>query len=314
MNETDHALKRLVEAAGEDFARWLLGDDIVSVSALPTELIEDPETRKKFIDMLFEVTRTNGEKGLIHLEFQKRWSHKEVELRQLSYKTMMAWTYSDEYSFFETIVMYVGRGAGRHDTGHHQILDYHGNPTLIWIYRVVRMWEWTVEDLLALNRPTLLALVGLTQIDDPETTMPLVLAEIAQITDPALRKRVVTEMLLLCEREDVATVAKLLIDQMGWELDTPIIRQFREEGKAIGFVEGEAVGRQATLRESILDVLDMRFDLRASIRRNIEHALAQMSGVPQLRALFQQALHAEDLAAFQQLLAASTTNGDANGA
>ncbi|NJP04825.1 MAG: hypothetical protein HC837_03930 [Chloroflexaceae bacterium] len=49
------------------------------------------------------------------------------------------------------------------------------------------------------------------------------------------------------------TVAKLLIDQMGWELDTPIIRQFREEGKAIGFVEGEAVGRvegqQATLRK-----------------------------------------------------------------
>ncbi|NJP04824.1 MAG: hypothetical protein HC837_03925 [Chloroflexaceae bacterium] len=58
----------------------------------------------------------------------------------------------------------------------------------------------------------------------------------------------------------------------------------------------------------------MRFDLRASIRCNIEHTLAQMSDVPQLEALFQQALHAEDLAAFQQLLAASTTNGQQDAA
>ena len=75
-----------------------------------------------------------------------------------------------------SVVIYVGHGAGAGDDGRYQVNGPNGTPTLAWRYRVMRLWQMRAEELLAVGRPALLALVGQTQIEAPETVLPEVVA------------------------------------------------------------------------------------------------------------------------------------------
>jgi len=69
-------------------------------------------------------------------------------------------------------VLYVGEGAGVHDTGDYHIVCPDGGVTLAWRYRVIRLWQMPAEELLALGRPALLTLLGQTRIAEPARVIP----------------------------------------------------------------------------------------------------------------------------------------------
>ena len=85
-------------------------------------------------------------------------------------------------------MLYIGEGAGLHDTGEYRIGCLEGGLTLAWRYRVIRLWQMPAAELLALGRPALLTLLGQTHIEPPGAAgadLPPAGTQVAGLTDPA---------------------------------------------------------------------------------------------------------------------------------
>jgi hypothetical protein len=222
-----------------------------------------------------------------------------------------------------SVVIYVGRGAGAGDTGRYQVNGPDGTSTLAWRYRVVRLWQMRAEELLALGRPALLALVGQTQMATPETVLPEVVARMRSVPEAEQRGRLLAALTALIPEEEIIAMVERLIDREELLLDTPFLRRIREkgrqegraeaqqearqearqEGRAEGREEGRTIGRVegalAARRRSILDVLVVRFDPPASVYQKIERQLETIADDTHLAQLLAAAIRAENVADFQ---------------
>jgi predicted transposase YdaD len=323
MADTDSPLKQLFSAFITDFAAWLLQADVHAAYPLTIEL--PAETLAA--DQIFHVTLADGHVLVLHIEFQGRTSHQPMEWRLLEYMTRLAHTHRlDLWS----VVLYVGRGAGAGDTGHYQVNGPDGTPTLAWRYGVVRLWQMHAEELLAVGRPALLALVGQTQMESPETVLPDVVARLRNVPDPERRGRLLAALTALIPEEAMIAMVERLIDREELLLDTPFLRRIREEGRqegreegrqearAAGYAEGRAAGLHTGLaeghtvgrvegilaarRHSILDVLVVRFDPPSSVYQQIERQIETLTDEAHLAQLLAAATRLESVAAFQAVL------------
>jgi hypothetical protein len=132
MAETDSLLKRLVSTFILDFASWLLGTTVQAARPLQSEL----PAATVAVDQVFQITLTDGRTLLFHIEFQGRRSHMPMQWRMLEYMPRLASTYRLN---LESVVLYIGRGAGADDTGLYQVHGLAGTPVLAWSYRVIRL-------------------------------------------------------------------------------------------------------------------------------------------------------------------------------
>src|SRR5215510_6096428 len=215
-----------------------------------------------------------------------------MEWRMLEYIARLAHTHRLE---LWSVVIYVGRGAGTGDTGSYQVNGLDGTPTLAWRYRVIRLWQMRAEELLALGRPALLALIGQTQIETPEVVLPDVVARLQNVPDPERRGRLLAALTALIPEEEIIAMVERLIDREELLLDTPFLRRIREEGRA----EGRAEAVLAARRSSLLDVLVVRFDPPVSVYQQIERQLGTITDEAQLAQLLVAAVRAESVADFQ---------------
>ena len=246
MGETDHPLKRLVALAPEDFAAWLLNRPIRSVTTRQGELTATPDPIDT--DLVLFVVAEDDSEVILHIEFQGPSTERPMSLRMLDYRTRLALT--NRGYRIQGVVIYLD-GAGARDTGHHQIMDAYGRPGLSWSYTVIRLWQLRAEDLLALQRPALLPLLGQTTITNPAETIPQALAQIEQHTSGEQRERLLTELLLLCRDAEVATMVEQMITQTYGLPETPMMRKLREEGREEG--QEQMLLRQLTHRYGLLD-------------------------------------------------------------
>jgi hypothetical protein len=90
------------------------------------------------VDQVFQVTLADDRELVLHLEFQGRRSHVPMPWRMLDYMPRLAATYRLP---LESVVLYLGRGAGADDTGIYQVEGLDGTPVLRWQYRVLRLWQ-----------------------------------------------------------------------------------------------------------------------------------------------------------------------------
>ncbi|MEZ4607951.1 MAG: hypothetical protein R2865_14465 [Deinococcales bacterium] len=72
-------------------------------------------------------------------------------------------------------VFYLNK-AGKGDTGQHQAQSLEG-LCLSWFYQVIRLEELAAKDLLALEKPTLLSLIGLCKFEEPEKELQQAVAQ-----------------------------------------------------------------------------------------------------------------------------------------
>ena len=295
MADTDSPLKQLVSAFITDFAAWLLQAEVREAHPLNVEL--PAETLAA--DQVFHVTLADGRTLVLHIEFQGRTSHQPMEWRMLEYMARLAHTHRlDLWS----VVIYVGRGAGTGDTGHYQVNGPNGTPTLVWQYRVIRLWQMRAEELLAVGRPALLALVGQTQIATPETVLPEVVARMRSVPDTEMRGRLLAALTALIPEEEIIAMVERLIDREELLMDTPFLRRIRAEGREEGRAEARAEGALTARRRSILDVLAVRFDPPVSVYQQIERQLETITDEAQLAQLLAAAVRAESVADFQAAL------------
>ena len=185
MAETDSPLKDLVRDFAPDFAAWLLDVDPADIVAVHVETVELP-AGKVWSDPVLLVTLSSGQTPVLHIEFQGLRTERPMPWRMLDYMSRLV---QQGRGSLCSAVIYVGAGAGVHDTGQHQIGCPDGSPALIWNYRVIRLWQMAAEELLALKRPALLALLGQTRIAQPEQVIPAAVATIGQVADYSQRVR-----------------------------------------------------------------------------------------------------------------------------
>ena len=163
MPQTDVPLKLLVREFALDFAAWLLGVENADVQGVQPPNIEVPAGAIR-ADLLFRVVLADGRTTLLHIEFQGWRSERPMPWRMLDYLSRLA---QQEPGDLCSTVFYVGDGAGAGDPGEHQVRCPTGGATLAWHYQVIRLWQMRAEELLALDRPALLTLIGQTRIENP---------------------------------------------------------------------------------------------------------------------------------------------------
>jgi predicted transposase YdaD len=248
MAETDSLLKRLVSTFILDFAGWLLGTAVQTARPLQSEL---PGTTVA-VDQVFQVTLANDRELLLHLEFQGRRSHEPMQWRMLEYMPRLARLHRLD---LESVVLYIGRGAGADDTGIYQVNGLDGTPVLAWRYRVMRLWQMPATELIAARQVAPLALLGQTQIAQPEVILPAVVTRIRRVADEVLRGHILSALLALLPDEEMVSMVERLLEEDEWLLELPYLRRIRAEGRR----EGEAEGRRQGEAEVLLRQLRIRF-------------------------------------------------------
>lgn len=312
--KTDHPLKQLVTTFIAEFAAWWLQAEVQSVTSRSIELPADAEAIQP--DQVFHVILTDGRVVILHVEFQGRRSHKPMPWRMLEYLVRLAILYRAH--LIHSVVVYVGHGAGRTDTGQYAVQRPDGTPALAWNYQVLRLWEMHAEDLLALQRPALLALIGQTRINDPGRVLPQVLAQFRTEGDPERQQRLLTALVALIEDEELLTMVEQLLEEDELLLDTPFMRRIRLKAEEKGRTEGHAEGAVTALCQAICNILSARFSLTETERDELQTRLSRLTDAETLQHLVLTAMQVSDIAAFQATLdttsqaAPPATEGDAH--
>ena len=284
MASTDSPLKRLVSTFITDFAAWLLKAQVREARPLNIELPGEILA----VDQVFRVVLADGRQVILHIEFQGRRSHPPMPWRMLEYISRLAGTYRLELL---SVVFYVGRGAGVGDTGHHQVQSPTGSVTLLWQYEVIRLWQMPAEDLLALDSPALLALVGQTQVAQPEAVFPAVVARLRQEPDRERQRQLLTSLLaLITEEEWIHMVERALELEDQLMAESPFLRRIREEGRTAGSL--------TAWQRAILETLAVRFAFPEAVRESVAQRLATITDEAQLATLHTVAVQSTQLADF----------------
>jgi predicted transposase YdaD len=239
MAETDSLLKRLVSTFRLDFAAWVLGTAVQTARPLESEL----PGATVAVDQVFQVTLANGRELLLHLEFQGRGSHEPMPWRMLEYMTRLAHLYRLD---LESVVLYIGRGAGADDTGIYQVIGLDGTPVLAWRYRVIRLWQMHAEELIEARQIAPLALLGQTQIAQPEVILPAVVSRMRSVADVALRGHLLAALMALLSEEEMVSMVERLLEEEEWFLQLPYQQRLLAKGRREG--EAEVLLRQLRSR------------------------------------------------------------------
>ena len=258
-----------------------------------------------------------------------------MPFRVLEYMTRT--TINEEPAILHCLVVYVGKGSYPNDTGTHQIDGLKDYPTLLWHYQVIHLWDMDAHELLKLDRPVLLPLVGQMRMDDPERIIAEVVARLKTVPDPALRGQLFMELLALMPDEEATKMTEKLMEKEDIVFDSPYLRRIREEADKEGFSrgieqgieqarkglsedarkgsseEGIEQGHILTLRETILDALGLRLDPTLSTYRSVEKMLETISDEQTLRSLFRQVLEVKSGTAFQQAVEQAVSSAPRNG-
>jgi len=319
MAETDSPLKLLLSASITEFAEWLLKAKVLKVTSQNIELL--PPTEVLRTDQVFQVTVADGQVAILHIEFQGRSSRRPMPLRQLEYLVRLTSEYPN--LAVHSVVVYVGQGAGKDDEGSHAFYRLDGKAVISWYYDVLRLWEMTAEELLALDKPTLLGLVGQTKVTDPAKVVPLIVAGLEKITDTEKRGRILTAMLALINEEEFFAMLEQKFVEEELFTNTPYMirmrkmeaeeerraqeeqRRAQEEERRIQEERKEERKETtlATLQKSILRILQMRFTPPEAVLGQLETALGQVANEEPLQTLFEVALKADSISTFQAALA-----------
>lgn len=301
MAETDDPLKRLLHTSIKDFAAWLLGADVVDARTVNIELPGGEPVRT---DQLFRLLLVTGRTTLLHIEFQGRSSRRPMKWRMLDYMARIADLERDLDLY--SVVFYIGHGAGAKDTGEHEVNAPDDSVSLSWKYRVVHLWKVKAEDLLALDRPGLLPLLGQTQLDNAEEILPAVISRLKAVDEPEAKERLFAALIALVDDGKVLTMVEKLIEREELLLDTPYLRRIREEGRTEGRDEGFAAGRtqgaRAARQHDILDIIALRLNPPVITYRELEKVITAIEDDGLLEQLFVWAVQADSLEDFQTKL------------
>jgi len=285
----DSNMKRLVAANPQAFVGWLLKGAIV-VRDLSIEL-----NRDIFIDLLYEVI-FNGEKMLVHIEFQ-RYNEEDMSQRVREYNLYADGKHNCAVMSFVIYLKKEGKIAASP-----LIRLIPGTTIEIWRFNFtnVLLWEVPTETLRSIGSVGVLPLLALTS----EGARPEVVDEALDGIEQAAIDRNAKRNLLTI----ALTLARLALDKpehLGWlqgrfymyqDLirDTEIYQLIMAEGKAEGVAkgleqglkqglkQGREQGKEEGMQEMILLAIQSRFPVLLELAKACTPALADVAVSRQL--------------------------------
>jgi len=153
------------------------------------------------------------------------------------------------------------------------------------------LWQMPAEDLLTLGCPALLALVGQTQVVQPEAVFPAVVARLRQEPDRERQHQLLTTLLaLITEEEWIHMVERALELEEELMAESPFLRRIQEKARTAGSL--------TTWQRAILETLAVRFAFPETVRDSVEQRLATITDEAQLATLHTVAVQSTQLADF----------------
>ncbi|MEZ4733324.1 MAG: hypothetical protein R3E79_40025 [Caldilineaceae bacterium] len=185
-----------------------------------------------------------------------------------------------------SVVFYIGEGVGALDTGDHQIDGFDDQPTVRWRYQVVHLWKIKAEELVALNRPGLSALVGLTKMDNPATILPKVVEQIQAVPDAEVRRHLLAGLIALIEDQEIIYMIRKMVKEEGLLMNTPFLREVRNDAR----------------RSAVVSAIAWRYDPPLSVFKRLEETMATINDEETLMVLLKATIDTPVLNDFQKIL------------
>ena len=205
--------------------------------------------------------------------------------RQLNHLSRLA-LQQDTTPFLESFVLYVEKYAGSEDIGSYQIDRLDGGPAISWSYTPVHLWREPAEELLTVDKPGIIPLIGLMKIEQPEVTLPRVVDRLQLEPDTVRRRNLFNALLALMEDEKHLAMLEKLVESDEILLDTPFLRRVRNEVSV----------------NYILETVAVRLNPPIQVYRDIEKKLAMVNDTEALQQIFTAALTADTIETFTNIL------------
>ena len=258
---------------------------------------EQPIVKTQVMDSLLRV-RINGQKALVHCEFQTTDSTAlSMPLRMARYMGRCLAEYG--LPLFSHVI-YLRPNAGGRDPGQYlqEVVGYE----VVLRYKVIRLTALDGLAHLASGSVGVLPftpLMGRPEGMDVEAWLRRCVETTEGLAEPrSVKASVLAHMgvlsSLVCEE---STIFSLISEEIMTEF--PLLESLRKRALAQGREEGIEQGR-AGLRQSIQEALAIRFD--ADLARALSGRLAGIEAVEQLQALLRAAIQVADLAEFTRLM------------
>ena len=267
-------MKRLLNAAPQDFVEWLLAEAIF-ISVVSTEL--DPETDPIYADLLFEVLLL-GQRMFLHIEFQRRRDTKMAErLWEYNHKATLQYNCP-----VWSVVIYL-KDDGKVPSSPLIIELPNGQGVHRFDFGIIKLWEQSTAELEQMGLVGLLPLLPLTR---EGARREVVERTITRLTPAGEQPR--QDLLALsyglaslafeneADQEWLKRRFEMLYDMLR---DTPAFQdimkegrqeglaQGREEGLERGREEGRKEGHNEALRQALLAIVQARFPSPRMIRQ-----------------------------------------------
>ena len=291
MAEFDTVSKQLIQTYPHDFVRFALQrDDIQGVKVLDTE---QPTIRRT--DSLLHVSLADGEKVLVHHEFQTTDStDPPMPQRMAAYIGY----YIGQYGLpIHSTVIYLRPDAGRHDPGYY-VQERPGYRVLVQ-YKVIRLIELDGQGILDAAPSGLLPFAPLMQPPagvEAEAWLRQCVNRAQQVPmDETCKESYIADLAILSGLVyNLDTIRTIIAEETMYE--SSVVQHFAEKALKQGIEQG---GRERAI-EDLLDVLEIRFGLAAS--EPLAARIGAIDDVQRLKQLFRAAIQVPSLEAFRPLL------------
>ena len=287
MAEFDVISKHLIHTYPHDFARFALQhDDIEILGVVDTE---QPTVRSHRTDSLIRV-RIDGQKALVHHEFQTTDSNPPMPQRMAAY---IGWLIQQYGLPIYSTVIYLRPDAGRTDPGYY-LQERHGFRVLVQ-YRVLRLIDLDGQRMLDAGPAGLIPFTPLMQQPagmEAEAWLRQCISRAQAVPmDETLKANYLVDLAILSGLVyNLETIMTIISEETMYE--SSVVQYFTEKGIEQG-------GRERAIRD-LLDVLAIRFGLAAS--DPLAARVGAIDDVQRLNQLFRAAIQVPSLEDFRRLL------------
>ena len=295
MAKYDTVSKDLIQTYPKDFIRLTLEQDDVEVLDILNTEQSTVDTR--YADSLIRV-QIAGQEALVHHEFQTT-DDPSMPIRMAGY--MIRAIEQHDLPIYSSVI-YLRRNAGRRDPGYY-VQDFLGRRVLIE-YTVIRLSEIEGQEILDGGPSGLFPFVPLMKrpsgIDSEAWLRHCVDATNALPVDESIKIDFLGRLMILSGLEyDPILINRILLQE---GLMDAIMRESLSAQyiKQLGIEEGIEQGERRSMIEAILDVLEIRFDLREA--HPLSARIAAIDDLQRLKQLLRAAIQVSSLEAFEQAL------------
>lgn len=269
----NHGLARAV-------ASWVTGEKIVAVKHLKTNYVRPIAEMQA--DNVFHITADDGTVSHFHLEIQSAASHRDMALRMFDYSSRILCQSNDLKTRLYSVVLYVGEGAGKHDNG---IWEFGTPPLGVFHYHVIKLWQIEASELLKQDNAALLALLPQSKMRAPEAELQAAMEKIYQLEDKEQVANLLFILKTLNPEKGLRQMVDLFINEKEILDSTPFLREVylewhgkgRKEGREEGLEKGLEEGMLQGQMHTILELLNLKFDLDTDEQQSITSVLRRMN-------------------------------------